>query len=40
LPLFIFAGFSVLAAFLTLLLPETLDEALPETLEDGERFGL
>ncbi|XP_076064263.1 organic cation transporter [Oratosquilla oratoria] len=39
LPLMIFGGMSVTAGILSLLLPETLDKTLPETIEDGERFG-
>lgn len=36
LPLFIFSGCSVLAGLLVLLLPETQDTSLPETIEEGE----
>ena len=39
LPLIIFGSLSILAGLMSLLLPETLDEHLPETLEDGEAFG-
>ncbi|XP_048771044.2 organic cation transporter protein-like isoform X2 [Ostrea edulis] len=38
-PLVIFGGASVLAGVLSLKLPETLDENLPETIEDGIQFG-
>ena len=36
----IFGGSSILAGMLALLLPETMDQKLPETLEDGEKFGV
>ncbi|XP_046326554.1 organic cation transporter protein-like [Haliotis rufescens] len=39
LPLLIFGSFSVLAGLLALLLPETLNRDLPETIEDGIKFG-
>jgi hypothetical protein len=38
-PLVIFGGASIVAAVLTLLLPETLGQMLPETVEDGKIFG-
>jgi len=38
-PLLIFGGMAFTAGFLSLLLPETLNKTLPETIEDGERFG-
>ncbi|CAG2257564.1 OCTN [Mytilus edulis] len=37
-PLVIFGGACVLAALLTLILPETLNRQLPETIEDGKHF--
>jgi len=40
LPLLLFGGSSILAGGLALFIPETLGRRLPETLEDGERFGL
>ena len=39
---FVLTAFGVLAliaALFTLMLPETTNEELPETLEDGEEFG-
>ncbi len=39
LPLVVFGSSSVIAGLLILLLPETLKENLPETLQDGESFG-
>ena len=40
LPLVIYGSVSVAAGLLTLFLPETLGQKLPETLEEGENFGL
>ena len=39
LPLVIFGTSAVVAGALTLLLPETLNQPLPETIEEGEIFG-
>ena len=39
LPMIVFGASSVLAGVLAVTLPETLNEKLPETLEDGEKFG-
>lgn len=39
LPLVIFGGSSVTAGLLTLMLPETLNRKLPETIQDGIDFG-
>ncbi|XP_052083729.1 organic cation transporter protein-like [Mytilus californianus] len=38
-PLVIFGGACLIAAGLTLLLPETLNQHLPESIEDGKNFG-
>ncbi|CAH1776013.1 unnamed protein product [Owenia fusiformis] len=38
LPYIVFGSFSIVAGLLSLLLPETLGRALPQTLEDGENF--
>ena len=38
-PMIIFGVTPLLAGLLTLLLPETTNEDLPDTLEEGERFG-
>lgn len=39
LPLVIYGACCLLAAFCALLLPETANQDLPESLEDGEAFG-
>jgi len=39
LPLLIFGGLSMLGALVTLFLPETCDENLPNTIEDANDFG-
>ena len=39
LPYFIFGANSILAGLLALLLPETNKTNLPQTLEEGEKFG-
>ncbi|KAH9525161.1 hypothetical protein Btru_000513 [Bulinus truncatus] len=39
LPLFIFGGTSIIAGLLALLLPETVNRMLPETVEDAKNFG-
>ncbi|KAL5009958.1 hypothetical protein ScPMuIL_012263 [Solemya velum] len=38
-PLLIFGSASILAGVVSLWLPETLNQKLPETMEDGEQFG-
>ncbi|VDI36145.1 Hypothetical predicted protein [Mytilus galloprovincialis] len=38
-PLVIFGGSCLVAAGMTLLLPETLNQHLPESIEDGKNFG-
>lgn len=38
-PLAIFGGLALLSGLLSLYLPETLNKKLPETIEEGERFG-
>jgi OCT family organic cation transporter-like MFS transporter 4/5 len=40
LPMVIFGCASLVAGLLTLLLPETVNRHLPETIEDAERFHL
>jgi OCT family organic cation transporter-like MFS transporter 4/5 len=39
LPLVIFGGASVIAGILSVFLPETLNQKLPETIQDGVEFG-
>lgn len=39
LPLIVYGSLALLAGVLALLLPETLNKKLPETLQDGENFG-
>nr|CAD7264162.1 unnamed protein product [Timema shepardi] len=40
LPLLILGGLGVVGGVLALFLPETLDKELPQTLQDGENFGM
>ncbi|XP_076250638.1 organic cation transporter protein [Rhynchophorus ferrugineus] len=40
LPSTIFAVIALISGFLTLFLPETLNKAMPQTIEDGENFGI
>lgn len=40
LPLLILGVTGILGGILALFLPETLDQDLPQTLQDGENFGL
>ena len=40
LPLVIYGSVSVVAGVFTLFLPETLGHKLPETIEEGENYGL
>ncbi|GAB6019506.1 hypothetical protein CHUAL_001082 [Chamberlinius hualienensis] len=39
LPYIVFGIFSIIASVIALILPETANRRLPETMEDGERFG-
>ncbi|XP_048239779.1 organic cation transporter protein-like [Haliotis rufescens] len=39
LPMLVFGGIAILAAFLALLLPETLNKKLPETIKEAEMLG-
>ena len=39
LPLIVFGSVAVIAGLLVLFLPETKGRTLPETIEEGERFG-
>ena len=39
LPYVVFGILTVFGGFLTLFLPETLNQPFPETLQDGENFG-
>lgn len=39
LPLIIFGILALIGGCVSLVLPETLNKQLPETIEDGERFG-
>lgn len=39
LPSVIFGAIAVIAGLLALVLPETLNQPMPQTLEDGEKFG-
>lgn len=39
LPMIVFGGISFVMGLISLLLPETLNKKLPETIEEGERFG-
>ena len=38
-PLVVFGVLSIIAGLLILLLPETLNQKLPDTIEEGVRFG-
>lgn len=40
LPLLILGALGIVGGFLALFLPETLDQELPQTLQDGESFGM
>jgi len=40
LPLLIYGALALCGGLLSLLLPETLNKKLPDTIEDGELFGL
>lgn len=40
LPILVFASFALVSGFLTLFLPETLNQPMPQSIEDGESFGV
>jgi OCT family organic cation transporter-like MFS transporter 4/5 len=40
LPLLIYGALALCGGLLSLLLPETLNKKLPDTIEEGEMFGL
>lgn len=39
-PTIVFASFSIVSGFFTLFLPETLNQPMPQTIEEGETFGV
>lgn len=39
-PSIIFAVISIISGFLVMFLPETLNKSMPQTIEDGEKFGI
>lgn len=39
LPLLIFGSFALFGGIITLVLPETHNKTLPDSIEDGEKFG-
>lgn len=39
LPLLLFGAASLISGLLSLLIPETFGKRLPDTMQDGERFG-
>lgn len=40
LPLLIFGGLAFAGGLMALLLPETMNKTLPDTIQEGESFGL